>query len=241
MHTVCSCALAMLSLRHDPDALINCCCLQTDAIGSTYLFGLNLVSAQGDVPETIKFSVAPKKCTYMNLNGDEFEGDLSNVTPIFGDVNWYELYDRSWFAGVTVKVVCQDLKPKIESSPGNAANPAPGLSPGAANPIGSVTEPQAAACVDMFWPNAPSKLRKSHIKRAMQPKAASAPAKLAEYDSGDDSYPQPPNEKMSGPEGDGQLTTRSSAALYTIYKGPPKDTDVLSPAASGDLQMHYSC
>jgi hypothetical protein len=217
-------------VRHDPDALIHCCCFQTEAIG----LGL---AALGDVPETIKFSVAPKKCSYRNLNGDEFEGDLSNVTPIFGDVNWYELYDRSWFAGVTVKVVCQDLK----SSPGKAANPAPGLSPGAANPTGSVTEAQAAACVDMFWPSAPSKLRQAHIKRVMQPKAAPTPAKLAAYDSGDDSYPQPLNEKMAGPEGEGQLTTRSYAALHTIYKGPPRDTDVLSPAASGNLQMHYSC
>jgi hypothetical protein len=74
------------------------------------LGGVNPLITVGHVPESIKIAVAPKRCSYTSPEGTFFEGTVTNVTPYLGDLNMYELVDRSWYAGVIMKITCVNLR-----------------------------------------------------------------------------------------------------------------------------------
>ena len=99
-----------------------------------------------------------------------------------------------------------------------------------------LAEAEAAACVDMMWPNSPSSLRQAHIRRIMQSKAARRPATapvatmLASYDPSEGLTSHPDMEGVS------VVQTMSAAGVSIIYLGSPDDTGVVSPEKTGELQ-----
>lgn len=157
----------------------------------------------GDVPTSIKFDLTPKRCFYRIPAGARYEGIVSNVTPNLEELSMYELAEHRWFAGVTLKIICQNLRQlRREPEPEGvqADHPAPRLTTGEGNSSQSITDAQAAACVDLLWANTTSKLQQAHVE----------------------------GEPILG---ESQLLSQSE--FRVTYLGSPTDTNVLNPAKTG--------
>lgn len=163
---------------------------------------------------------------------------------------WYHTLGASTFMnwlteagmpGVTRRYRCEALKaqdkrtvPQPEDA--QAVKPAPRSPAGAGNLTEAVTEAEAAACVDMMWPNTPSILKQAHVRHIMQSKAARRPATapvatmLASYDPSEGLTSHPDMEGVS------VVQTMSAAGVSIIYLGSPDDTGVVSPEKTGELQ-----